>query len=147
MMLRTNARMFIFCQAIMHVGLDVRLHTTKLRDSLRLIFSGASAMYAVIQSGGKQYKVEPGSTVFVEKLPGDAGDAVKFDEVLLISNDEAVHVGRPLVEGATVTGEIVEHGRGKKLVVFKFKRRKNYRLRNGHRQDYTEVRIPNVVSA
>ena len=104
-------------------------------------------MYAVIQTGGKQYKVEPGSTVFVEKLPGDAGDAVAFDEVLLISNDDAVHVGRPLVEGATVTGEIVEHGRGKKLVVFKFKRRKNYRVRNGHRQDYTAVRITNVVSA
>ena len=104
-------------------------------------------MYAVIQTGGKQYKVEPGATVVVEKLPGTAGDAVQFDDVLLISDDESVHVGRPMVEGAKVTGEIVEQGRGKKLIVFKFKRRKDYRRKNGHRQDYTSVRITDVVSA
>lgn len=104
-------------------------------------------MYAVIQTGGKQYKVEPGSTVMVEKLPGATGDAVEFGEVLLISDDESVHVGRPLVEGARVTGEIVEQGRGKKLIVFKFKRRKDYRRKNGHRQDFTAVRIKDVVTA
>ncbi len=101
-------------------------------------------MYAVIQTGGKQYKVEPGETVLVEKLPGNAGDAVEFGEVLLVSDDEKVAVGRPLVEGAVVTGEIVEQGRGEKLIVYKFQRRKNYRRKNGHRQAYTAVKITNV---
>lgn len=103
-------------------------------------------MYAVIKTGGKQYRVAPGDTVFVEKLPGSAGDAVEFDQVLLISTDEAVAVGRPVIDGARVTGQIVEHNRGEKLVVYKFKRRKDYRRRNGHRQDYTAVRIGEVVA-
>ena len=103
-------------------------------------------MYAVIQTGGKQYKVQPGETVYLEKLPGTAGDAIEFDEVLLVADDEQVAVGRPLIEGAKVSGEIVEQGRGKKLIVYKFKRRKNYRRKNGHRQDYTAVKI-SAVSA
>ena len=100
-------------------------------------------MYAVIQTGGKQYRVEPGQTVKVEKLRGDAGAKVVFDEVLLVSSGDGgqVTVGKPLVAGAKVTGEIVEQGRGDKLVVFKFRRRKNYVRRNGHRQDYTAVKI------
>jgi large subunit ribosomal protein L21 len=102
------------------------------------------AMYAVIQTGGKQYKVQPGETVFLEKLPGDAGDTVEFDEVLLVADDEQVAVGRPLIEGAKVSGEIVEHGRGEKLIVYKFKRRKNYRRKTGHRQAYTAVKISTV---
>ena len=103
-------------------------------------------MYAVIETGGKQYRVQPGETVVVETLPGDAGDAVAFDRVLLISSDDAsVAVGRPAIEGARVTGEIVEQGLGEKLVVYKFKRRKNQRKRNGHRQPYTAVKIQNVV--
>ena len=103
-------------------------------------------MYAVIQTGGKQYKVQPGETVYLEKLPGTAGDAIEFDEVLLVADDEQVAVGRPLIEGAKVSGEIVEQGRGQKLIVYKFKRRKNYRRKNGHRQDYTAVKI-SAVSA
>ena len=103
-------------------------------------------MYAVIQTGGKQYRVEPGQTVKVEKLRGDAGAKVVFDEVLLVSSGDGgqVTVGKPLVNGAKVTGEIVEQGRGDKLVVFKFRRRKNYVRRNGHRQDVTAVKIAEI---
>ncbi|MGE0868657.1 MAG: 50S ribosomal protein L21 [Kofleriaceae bacterium] len=100
-------------------------------------------MYAVIQTGGKQYRVEPGQTVVVEKLDGDKGTPVVFDSVLLVSSGDGgnVSVGKPTIAGAKVTGEIVEQGRGDKLVVFKFRRRKNYVRRNGHRQDYTAVKI------
>jgi large subunit ribosomal protein L21 len=90
-------------------------------------------MYAVIQTGGKQYRVQPGDKVIIEKLAGDVGDALEFGEVLLVSDENSVAVGQPLIEGAKVTAEIVEHSRGDKLVVYKFKRRKNYRRRNGHR--------------
>jgi len=100
-------------------------------------------MYAVIQTGGKQYRVEPGKTVLVEKLEGDAGATVTFDQVLLVSSGDGatVTVGKPTVAGASVTGEIVEQTRGEKLVVFKFRLRKNYVRRNGHRQDLTAVKI------
>jgi len=103
-------------------------------------------MYAVIETGGKQYRVQPGDTVVVEKLPGNAGDAVEFDQVLLLSDDENVAVGRPLIDGARVTGQITEHGRDTKVIVYKFKRRKNYRKKNGHRQAYTAVKINQVVA-
>ena len=102
-------------------------------------------MYAVIETGGKQYKVQPGDTLVVETLPGSAGDAVQFDRVLLISDDDSVAVGRPAIDGAVVTGQIVGQVLGEKLVVYKFKRRKNYRKRNGHRQPYTAVKISKVV--
>lgn len=100
-------------------------------------------MYAVISTGGKQYRVEPGKTVVVEKLIGDEGAQVVFDQVLLVSSGDGgnVSIGQPTLSGAKVTGEIVEQGRGAKLVVFKFRRRKNYVRKNGHRQDYTAVKI------
>ena len=100
-------------------------------------------MYAVIQTGGKQYRVEPGKTIVVEKLEGDAGAKVAFDQVLLVSSGDGgnVTVGKPFVSGAKVTGEIVEQTRGDKLVVFKFRLRKNYVRKNGHRQDLTRVKI------
>ncbi len=100
-------------------------------------------MYAVISTGGKQYRVEPGKTVVVEKLVGDEGAQVVFDQVLLVSSGDggSVSIGQPTLSGAKVTGEIVEQGRGAKLVVFKFRRRKNYVRKNGHRQDYTAVKI------
>ena len=103
-------------------------------------------MYAVIQTGGKQYRVEPGKTVVVEKLAGEAGAQVVFDQVLLVSSGDGgnVTVGKPLVAGAKVTGEIVEQTRGDKLVVFKFRRRKNYVRKNGHRQQYTAVKITSI---
>jgi large subunit ribosomal protein L21 len=103
-------------------------------------------MYAVIETGGKQYKVEAGQTLVVEKLDGNAGDSVEFDRVLLLSTDDAVAVGRPVVEGAKVEAEIVDQVKGPKLVVYKFKRRKDYRRRNGHRQQLTAVKINQVVS-
>jgi large subunit ribosomal protein L21 len=103
-------------------------------------------MYAVIQTGGKQYRVEPGKTVTVEKLDGDKGTQVVFDQVLLVSSGDggSVTVGKPTVSGAKVTGEIVEQTRGDKLVVFKFRRRKNYVRRNGHRQDVTVVKVAEI---
>jgi large subunit ribosomal protein L21 len=105
-------------------------------------------MYAVIQTGGKQYRVEPGKTVVVETLPGDKGAEVVFDQVLLVSSGDGgnVNIGKPTVAGARVTGQIVEHGRGEKLVVFKFRRRKNYVRKNGHRQNYTAVKIAAITA-
>ena len=104
-------------------------------------------MYAVIQTGGKQYRVEPGQTVQVETLPGEKGAKVVFDQVLMVSSGDGgnVNIGKPMVSGAKVTGEIVEQGRGDKLVVFKFRRRKNYVRRNGHRQNYTAVKIAEIT--
>ncbi|MEZ4365100.1 MAG: 50S ribosomal protein L21 [Kofleriaceae bacterium] len=103
-------------------------------------------MYAVIQTGGKQYRVEPGQTIVVEKLDGDTGAKVSFDEVLLVSSGDGadVKIGKPTLAGAKVAGEIVEQGRGDKLVVFKFRRRKNYVRKNGHRQYYTAVKIDQI---
>ena len=105
-------------------------------------------MYAVIQTGGKQYRVEPGQTVWVERLAGDEGTKVTFDQVLMVSSGDGgnVNVGKPMIKGASVTGEIVAQDRGDKLVVFKFRLRKNYVRRNGHRQDYTAVKIGEIRS-
>jgi large subunit ribosomal protein L21 len=104
-------------------------------------------MYAVIETGGKQYRVAEGDTLYVEKLDGDVGDTISFDRVLLIADGDDVSVGSPVVDGAAVTGEIVGHGRDKKVVVFKFKRRKDYRRRNGHRQAFTAVKISSLSGA
>ena len=103
-------------------------------------------MYAVIQTGGKQVRVEPGKTILVEKLPGDAGAKIVFDQVLLVSSGDGatVTIGKPLVKGAKVSGEIVEQTRGDKLVVFKFRHRKNYVRKNGHRQDLTAIKIASI---
>jgi large subunit ribosomal protein L21 len=104
-------------------------------------------MYAVIQTGGKQYRVEPGATVVVEKLPGDKGAPVVFDQVLLMSSGDGanVNIGKPTIAGAKVTGEIIDQIRGDKLVVFKFRLRKNYVRRNGHRQYLTAVKITAIA--
>lgn len=101
-------------------------------------------MYAVIKTGGKQYRVAEGQMLQVEKLPGEPGDSVTFDQVLLVGGDEAKKVGRPRVDGASVKAEIVAQDRDKKIVVFKFRRRKNYRRKTGHRQPYTEVKITEI---
>ena len=100
-------------------------------------------MYAVIKTGGKQYRVAEGQKLRVEKLAGSAGDKLTFDEVLLVGGDSP-KIGQPLVKGASVAAEIVGQDRGKKIVVFKFKRRKNYRRKNGHRQPYTELKITGI---
>jgi len=101
-------------------------------------------MYAVIRTGGKQYRVSEGQLLRVEKLPGGKGDKVNFSEVLLVGGD-APKIGQPLVQGAAVAAEITAQDRGKKLVVFKFRRRKNYRRKNGHRQPYTELKITGIT--
>jgi large subunit ribosomal protein L21 len=105
-------------------------------------------MYAVIRSGGKQYRVSPGGSVRVEKLPGEVGSPVTLEDVLIVGPDASeegeVKIGAPNVDGARVTGTITAQGRGPKLTVFKMKRRKGYRRKRGHRQDYTEIRVDQI---
>ncbi len=101
-------------------------------------------MYAVINSGGKQYRVKPGETVRLEKLIGDVGSPVSFDRILLFSNGESLKIGQPLVEGAAVKAHIVEQDRAKKIIVFKYKRRKRYHRKQGHRQSFTAVKIDSI---
>jgi large subunit ribosomal protein L21 len=98
---------------------------------------------AIISTGGKQYRVSEGDTLQVATLGGDAGQAIGFDEVLALGGDSAA-IGTPLVKGAKVSAEIVRHGRGEKLIVFKFKRRKRYKRKMGHRQGFTEVKITSI---
>jgi large subunit ribosomal protein L21 len=101
--------------------------------------------YAVIRTGGKQYRVAPGDVVRIERLSGDVGSAVEFGEVLIAADDAGIRVGRPLVEGARVLGQIVAQTRDKKVLVYKKKRRKNYRRRRGHRQYLTSVRVTEIA--
>jgi large subunit ribosomal protein L21 len=101
-------------------------------------------MYAIIRTGGKQYRAEPGKTIRIPSLVGEPGAKVTFSDVVLGADGERVEVGVPTLSGASVTGEIVKHGRGDKIVVFKFKRRKNYARKQGHRQGFTEVRINDI---
>lgn len=103
----------------------------------------AQGMYAVIRTGGRQFRVSEGQKIRVEKLPGNAGDKITINEVLLVGGD-APKIGKPLVTGASVSAEISEQDRGKKIVVFKFRRRKNYRRKNGHRQPYTVLKITGI---
>src|SRR5437868_15286054 len=100
--------------------------------------------YAVIRTGGKQYRVAAGDTLRVERLAGDVGSAVEFYEVLLTAGEGNVRIGTPLVEGARVRGEIIAHGRDRKVLIFKKKRRKNYRRRRGHRQEVPTVPVTDV---
>lgn len=101
-------------------------------------------MYAVIASGGKQYKVQEGGILKVEKIDGQIGSEVAFDQVLLLSDGEAVKIGQPTLTEAAVHGHIIEHGRAKKILVFKYKRRKRYRRKQGHRQPYTAIKIDRI---
>ncbi len=101
-------------------------------------------MYAVVSSGGKQYRVEAGNELTLERVPGDAGASITFDRVLLVGDGEAVTVGTPTVEGATVSGTVLGEALGPKLIVFKFKQKATYRRKNGHRQHLTRVRIDEI---
>ena len=101
-------------------------------------------MYAVVTSGGKQYKVEEGDILRVEKIPGQVGAAITFDQVLMVSDGENVNIGQPVLADALVEGHIVEQGKANKIIVFKFKRRKRYRRKQGHRQQYTAVKIESI---
>ena len=100
--------------------------------------------YAIIQSGGKQYRVHPGDTVRVESLPFEDGETVDVEDVLLVSKDGDVTVGTPKVPGAKVTAEVVGNGKHKKVVVFKYKSKTRYRRKNGHRQNYTDLKITGI---
>jgi large subunit ribosomal protein L21 len=101
--------------------------------------------YAIFRTGGKQFRAEPGKTLRIPSLSAEAGTTVEFSDVLLGSDNGNVRLGVPTLSGAKVTGEIVKHGLGDKIVVFKFKRRKNYARKQGHRQGYTEVRIKDIT--
>ncbi|UCG80224.1 MAG: 50S ribosomal protein L21 [Desulfobacterales bacterium] len=101
-------------------------------------------MYAVISTGGKQYKVSEGDTIRVEKIQGEIGESVSFDRVLIFSNGKTVKVGQPTLADVAVTGHIVEQGKAKKVIVFKQRRRKRYRRKQGHRQKYTALKIDNI---
>jgi large subunit ribosomal protein L21 len=101
-------------------------------------------MYAVVSTGGKQYRVQKGETLRVEKIPGEVGSKVTFDQVLMVSDGQNIRVGQPLLEKAAVQASIVEQDRAKKILVFKYKRRKRYRRKQGHRQPYTAIRIEGI---
>jgi large subunit ribosomal protein L21 len=101
-------------------------------------------MYAVVDSGGKQYRIKEGDTIRVEKLAGEVGAPVTFDKVLLFSDGENMSIGKPVLDHVAVQGHIVEQGKAKKIIVFKYKRRKRYRRKQGHRQQYTAVRIDRI---
>ena len=101
-------------------------------------------MYAVFQSGGKQYQVEPGTVIKLEKLPGEVGGEVCLDQVILVGDQDQVEVGHPLLKDVSIRGRIVEQGRHRKIIVFKHKRRKDYRKKQGHRQYYTAVLVQSI---
>lgn len=101
-------------------------------------------MYAIIETGGKQYRVQEGDTLFVEKLDATQGDVITLDSVLAVSKDGKLTVGSPLVEGAKVEAKVVDQGKGKKIIVFKYKPKKDYRRKQGHRQPYTKLIIEKI---
>lgn len=103
-------------------------------------------MYAIVRTGGKQYQVASGDQLRVEKLEGNVGDTVDLDDVLMIADGADVKIGKPVLDGAKVVAKIVEHGKAKKVVVFKRKRRKGYRLKRGHRQQYTALKIEEITA-
>jgi len=102
-------------------------------------------MHAIIETGGKQYRVSEGDTIFIEKLETEAGDSVTFDRVLAVINGEATRFGTPLLSGAAVKAEVLKNGKAKKIIVYKMRPKKNYRRKQGHRQPYTKVKIQSIV--
>jgi large subunit ribosomal protein L21 len=101
-------------------------------------------MYAVVNTGGKQYKVQKGETLRIEKIPGEVGSSVTLDKVLMVADGENIRVGQPVLENVAVQARIVEQDKAKKILVFKYKRRKRYRRKNGHRQPFTAIRIDGI---
>ena len=101
-------------------------------------------MYAIIETGGKQYRVSEGDVLVIEKLDAGEGEAVEFNRVLTVVNDGQVTIGKPVVDGAKVTGKVMAHGKAKKILVFKYKAKSNYRKRQGHRQPFTKVVIEKI---
>lgn len=101
-------------------------------------------MYAVVNTGGKQYKVQKGETLRIEKIPGEVGSSVTFDKVLMVADGENIRLGQPVLENVAVQAQIVEQDKAKKILIFKYKRRKRYRRKNGHRQPFTAIRIDGI---
>lgn len=101
-------------------------------------------MYAIIQTGGKQYKVQEGDIIFVEKLVGEQDDVIKFDQVLLVSKEDNSNIGTPFINGVSVSAKVLKQGKEKKVIVFKYKPKKGYRKKQGHRQPYTKVQIEKI---
>lgn len=101
-------------------------------------------MYAIIETGGKQYRVQEGDVVFIEKIEAEAGAEYAFDKVLAVSKEGNLNLGAPYVDGASVNAKVIGHGKGKKVIVFKFKAKKGYRRKQGHRQPYTKVQIEKI---
>jgi large subunit ribosomal protein L21 len=114
-----------------------------MRDSFERVNQGKN-MYAVIKTGGKQYKVAAGDYLKVEKLDGDVGSKVVIDKILMVADGDEVTIGSPLVAGAKVNATVLSHGKGDKVMIFKFHRRKHYRKTQGHRQSYTEIQIDDI---
>ena len=102
-------------------------------------------MYAVIKTGGKQYRVAPGEKIKIEQIPADVGAQIVLDQVLMVAEGDAVQLGNPLVSGAKVSATVIAHGRGVKVKIFKMRRRKHYQKHQGHRQNYTELKIDSIV--
>ena len=102
-------------------------------------------MYAVIKTGGKQYRVIPGEKLKIEQIPADIGSEIVLDQVLMVADGENVKVGAPLVDGYTIKATVVSHGRGEKIKIFKMRRRKHYQKHQGHRQNYTEIQIGDIA--
>jgi large subunit ribosomal protein L21 len=103
-------------------------------------------MYAVIKTGGKQYRVSPGDTIEVEKLPHEVGESVELDQVLLVVNGSGAKIGQPLVEGAKVKATVTRQAKGRKVIIFKYRSSKRYRRKKGHRQNYTRLRVDEIVA-
>ena len=101
-------------------------------------------MYAIIENGGKQYRVSEGDVLFLEKVQAEPGETISFNEVLVVGLDDKLMVGSPYVENATITASVINHGKAKKIVVFKYKAKKNYRRKQGHRQPFTKVTIDKI---
>ena len=102
-------------------------------------------MYAVIKTGGKQYRVAPGEKIKIEQIPADVGATIVLDQVLMVADGDAVKLGTPLVSGASVSATVLSHGRGVKVKIFKMRRRKHYQKTQGHRQNYTEIRVDAIA--
>ena len=108
---------------------------------------GSDVVYAIIETGGKQYRVEPGQVVRIEKLDAEVGDSLEFDRVLMVAGDDGIRVGNPVVDGAKVTGAVLKHGKAKMIYVFRYKAKKRVRTKTGHRQPYTAVKIQSIAVA
>lgn len=129
---------FIFARAA-----RIRLKLTV--PAMARLGRGGNVMYAIIETGGKQYRVQEGDVVRVEKLDIADGETVKFDKVLLVAEDGKLNVGKPYVDGAVVEAVVENQGKAKKIIIFKYKAKKDYRKKQGHRQPYTQVKIGNIV--